>query len=300
MHSRLSQLLAAIAVAAALVGAGPGLAQQRPPERINGKPNLNGMWQALNNAAHWNLEAHAASQLTNFWQLGAIGAIPAGQSVVKEGKIPYLPDALAKRDENRAGWPKSDPEAACYLPGIPRATYMPHPFQIIQGDGDILFAYAFANANRAVHMTDIRTLDEVPVDLWMGWSNGKWEGDTLVVEVLANDDRTWLDRSGNYHSNAMKVTERYTLLEPESDSVRSDDRRFAGFFATLDDLVDPVSAHGAERGAFGVQVRRVLRTAALRRVPEGTAEVGTRVQSGFTIDSVAERRDECEASISAS
>jgi hypothetical protein len=213
MHSRLSQLLAAIAVVAALVGAGPSLAQQRPPERINGKPNLNGMWQALNNAAHWNLEAHAASQLTNFWQLGAIGAIPAGQSVVKEGKIPYLPESLAKRDENRAGWPKSDPEAACYLPGIPRATYMPHPFQIIQGDGDILFAYAFANANRAVHMMDIRTLDEVPVDLWMGWSNGKWEGDTLVVEVLANDDRTWLDRSGNYHSNAMKVTERYTLLD---------------------------------------------------------------------------------------
>jgi hypothetical protein len=145
--------------------------------------------------------------------LGAIAAIPAGHSVVKEGRIPYLPEALAKREENRAGWPKSDPEAACYLPGIPRATYMPYPFQIVQGDGDILFAYAFANANRAVHMTDIRTLDEVPVDLWMGWSNGKWEGDTLVVEVIANDDRTWLDRAGNHHSNAMKVTERYTLLD---------------------------------------------------------------------------------------
>ena len=141
------------------------------------------------------------------------GAIPAGQSVVKEGKIPYLPEALARRDENRAGWPKTDPEAACYLPGIPRATYLPHPFQIVQGDDDILFVYSFANANRAVHMKDHRTIDEVPVDLWMGWSNGSWEGDTLVVEVIANDDRTWFDRAGNYHSSQLKVTERYTPLD---------------------------------------------------------------------------------------
>jgi len=188
-------------------------ADAQPPSRVGGHPNLNGIWQAMN-SANWNLEAHAASQLQEFWRLGAIGAVPAGQSVVKEGKIPYLPAALARRDENRAGWPKTDPEAACYLPGIPRATYMPHPFQIVQGDDDILFVYAFANANRAVHMKDHRTIDEVPVDLWMGWSNGRWDGDTLVVEVIANDDRTWFDRAGNYHSNQMKVTERYTLLDP--------------------------------------------------------------------------------------
>ena len=90
---------------------------------------------------------------------------------------------------------------------------MPHPFQIVQGDDDILFVYSFANANRAVHMKDRRTIDEVPVDLWMGWSNGSWDGDTLVVEVIANDDRTWFDRAGNYHSSQMKVTERYTLLD---------------------------------------------------------------------------------------
>jgi hypothetical protein len=124
-----------------------------------------------------------------------------------------LPEALARREENRAGWPKTDPEAACYLPGVPRATYLPHPFQIVQGDDDILFVYSFANANRAVHMKDHRTIDEVPVDLWMGWSNGRWDGDTLVVEVIANDDRTWFDRAGNYHSNQLKVTERYTPLD---------------------------------------------------------------------------------------
>jgi hypothetical protein len=199
---------AALGLVVALAGSA-----QTAPRRVGGHPNLNGIWQTLS-TANWNLEGHAAMPLKEFWRLGAIGAIPAGQSVVKEGKIPYRSEALAKRDENRAGWPKTDPEASCYLPGIPRATYMPYPFQIVQGDGDILFAYAFANANRAVHMKEHRTLDEVPVDLWMGWSNGRWDGDTLVVEVIANDDRTWFDRAGNYHSNAMKVTERYTLLDP--------------------------------------------------------------------------------------
>ena len=202
-------LIAALVLATALPF---GAQAQNRPARIGGKPNINGIWQAMN-SANWNLEGHAASFNKDFWRLGAIGAIPAGQSVVKEGKIPYLPEALAKRDENRAGWPKTDPEAACYLPGIPRATYLPHPFQIIQGDGDILFAYSFANANRAVHMTEHRTIDDVPTDFFMGWSNGNWEGDTPVVEVIANDDRTWFDRAGNYHSSAMKVTERFTPLD---------------------------------------------------------------------------------------
>jgi hypothetical protein len=204
---------AVMATVATLLAASSGTvnAQQTRPERVNGHPNLNGIWQSAN-SAYWNLEAHSAEALEDFWELGSLGAITAGQSVVVGGSIPYLPEALAKRDENRAGWPKSDPEAACYLPGVPRATYLPHPFQIVQGDGDILVAYAFANANRAVHFDDVRTLDEVPVDLWMGWSNGSWDGDTLVVTTLANDDRTWFDRAGNYHSSAMTVTERFTLL----------------------------------------------------------------------------------------
>jgi hypothetical protein len=218
--------LAVIVTAAVSWAASPmhADAQRARPDRINGKPNLNGIWQAMN-TANWNLEAHAAAPLNEFWRLGAIGAIPPGLSVVKEGKIPYRPDALAKRDENRAGWPKTDPEAKCYLPGIPRANYMPYPFQIVQGDGDILFVYSFANANRPVHMSEHRTLDEVPTDFWMGWSNGKWVGDTLEIEVIANDDRTWLDRAGNYHSSAMKVTERFTLL----------DQNRAQYEATIDD-----------------------------------------------------------------
>ena len=179
-----------------------------PPARIGGHPNLNGVWQAVN-TAYWNLEDHSAQGLSAFWQLGALLAIPAGQSVIEGGTIPYLPAALAKRDENRAGWPKSDPEAKCYMPGIPRATYMPYPFRIVQGDRDILFVYEFASANRIVHMSNHQ---ESPVDSWMGWSNGRWEGDSLVIEVTGNNDQTWFDRAGNHHSIALKVTERYTLM----------------------------------------------------------------------------------------
>jgi hypothetical protein len=170
---------------------------------------MNGIWQAMG-TAYWNLEDHSASA-TQFWQLGAIGAIPAGQSVITEpagGTIPYLPAALKKRDELRAGWPKSDPEAKCYMPGIPRATYMPYPFQIVQGQKDILFVYEYASSNRIVHM---QSKSEAPVDSWMGWSNGRWEGETLAITVNGFNDQTWFDRSGNHHTEGLTVEERYTL-----------------------------------------------------------------------------------------
>jgi hypothetical protein len=208
-------LTAAAVAAAAWIGLAtltPTGAQQSRPDRIAGKPNLNGVWQALG-TAYWNLEDHSAEGLSDFWQLGAIAAIPAGQSVIDgDGKIPYLPAALAMREQNRADWPKSDPEAKCYMPGIPRATYMPYPFQIVQGDGDILFVYEFASANRIVHMSNH---EEPPVDSWMGWSNGRWDGDSLVIEVTGNNDQTWFDRAGNHHSAMLKVTERYTLIDKD-------------------------------------------------------------------------------------
>jgi hypothetical protein len=180
------------------------------PKRVAGHPNLNGVWQALN-TANWNLEAHSATDLRQLRDLGALGAIPAGPSVVVGGKIPYRAEAIAKRDANRAAWPAADPEARCYMPGIPRAAYMPYPFQITQGDSDVIvFSYAFASSNRQVYLGE---KGEDPVDMWMGRSNGSWRGDTLVIEVNSNNDQTWLDRSGNYHSAAMKVTERYSLID---------------------------------------------------------------------------------------
>jgi len=193
--------------------AAPAAQAARPaaarPARIAGKPNMNGIWQAMG-TAYWNLEDHSASA-TQFWQLGAIGAIPAGQSVVSDpanGVIPYTPAALKKRDELRAGWPKSDPEAKCYMAGIPRSNYMPYPFQIVQGQKDILFVYEYASSNRIVHMSNHT---EAPVDSWMGWSNGKWDGDTLAITVNGFNDQTWFDRSGNHHTESLTVDERFTM-----------------------------------------------------------------------------------------
>jgi len=214
MGNRFSSIVTGLIAIAITAFPLSGSTQSRErPERINAHPNLNGVWQAMG-SAHWNLEAHSAEALDDFWKLGSLGAIPAGKSTVVGGTIPYLPEAQAKRDENRAGWPKTDPEAACYLPGIPRASYMPYPYEIVQGDGDIFISYAYASANRTIHIENPRSYEEVPIDTWMGWSNGRWEGDTLVVETMAQDDRTWLDRSGNYHSYMMTVTERMTLVTP--------------------------------------------------------------------------------------
>jgi len=211
--NRRATLFAAIAAGAAAIAglATLGASAADNPAKIGGKPNMNGIWQAVG-SAYWNLEDHSASGLSNFWQLGAIAAIPAGQSVVQGGTIPYKPEALAQREENRKGWPKTDPEAKCYMPGIPRATYMPFPFAIVQGDGDILFVYEFASANRIVHMSNHQ---EPPVDSWMGWSNGRWEGDDLVIEVTGNNDQTWFDRAGNHHGVMLKVTERYKLVDKD-------------------------------------------------------------------------------------
>src|SRR6187399_3257744 len=188
----------------------PAGAQGRGPAarlaQIAGHPNFNGVWQAIG-TAHWNLEDHSAAA-TPFWQLGAMFAIPAGQSVVVGGPIPYLPAGLKKREENMKGWPKSDPEAKCYMAGIPRSTYMPYPFQIVQGQKDILFVYEYASSNRIVHML---SKSEAPVDSWMGWSNGRWEGETLAITVNGFNDSTWFDRSGNHHTEGLTVEERYTL-----------------------------------------------------------------------------------------
>ena len=207
-----NRLVALSAVFGLSLGAGTALAQPGGigPETIMGHPNLSGVWQAMN-TANWNLEAHSAQALDEFWKLGSLASIPAGRSVVVEGTIPYRDDALAQREENQAGWPKSDPETLCYLPGIPRANYLPYPFQILQTESDILFVYSYHSANRLVNMGEPI---EAPVDTWMGQSNGHWEGDTLVIETTAQNGKPWLDRAGNYYSRNAVITERLSLMTP--------------------------------------------------------------------------------------
>jgi hypothetical protein len=192
----------------------PGVAQApayRAPHTADGKPNINGIWQVLN-TANWNLQSHAAAA-GPVPQLGAVFAIPPGQGVVEGEQIPYLPAAAAKKKENAANWIKLDPEVKCYLPGVPRATYMPYPFQIVQSSKVIMFVYEYASAVRTINMN---STEKAPVDSWMGWSNGHWEGDTLVVDVSGFNDKTWFDRAGDFHSDALQVVERYTPRSSET------------------------------------------------------------------------------------
>ena len=180
----------------------------RTPE---GKPDLNGIWQSIG-TAHWNLQDHQA-RTGPVLELGAVMAIPAGQTVVEGNDIPYQPWALARQKENFENWLTRDPEVKCYLPGVPRATYMPYPFQIVQtGNNDVLMAYEYASASRVIKMGKT---DPPPVDTWMGQSVGRWEGDTLVVDVTGFNDQTWFDRAGNFHSEALHVVERFTPVNSD-------------------------------------------------------------------------------------
>ena len=210
MHNRF--IRAIVTAATILLAASTTRAQQLDrPATIDGHPNFNGIWQALN-TAYWNLEGHSVEGFgKDFWRLGAVGVVPAGVSVLRGGgAIPYLPEALKKRDENRSRWPEADPEAKCYMLGVPRVTYQNFPFQIFQGDGDLLMVYPFAATNRIIYMKDH---SELPVDSWMGKSNGEWDGNTLVVTTTSQNGQSWLDRAGNFASNQLKVIERFKLID---------------------------------------------------------------------------------------
>ena len=194
------------------VGAGGQAPAYQAPRAADGKPDLNGIWQALG-AAHWDLEGHAARP-GPVVALGALGAIPGGLGVVEGGEIPYQPWAAAQKQENFDNWLTADPAVKCYMPGVPRATYMAFPFQIVQTPEYILMAYEFASASRVVYMNQPDF--EAPVDTWMGHSRGRWEGETLVVDVTSQVPDTWFDSAGNFHSNAVRVVERYTAVSPNA------------------------------------------------------------------------------------
>ena len=182
------------------------------PRTADQKPDFNGIWQAIG-SAHWNIEPHAAD-FSPLVELGAIGAIPAGLGIVEGGSIPYTSEARAKQQENRADWLALDPVVKCYMPGVPRATYLPFPFQIIQSPEHVVMAYEFASASLIVYMD--RPDFEAPIFSWMGHSRGHFEGDSLVIDVTDQVPDTWLDRAGNHHSDALRVTESYTHVGPNT------------------------------------------------------------------------------------
>lgn len=195
-----------------LLAAGSAAAQTEVSRAFDGNPDLNGVWQAIG-TAHWDLQDHPATAGPP--DMGTIGAVPPGQGVVVGGEIPYRADALAQKRQNFENRWTDDPELKCFMPGVPRAAYLPYPFRIIQGDQKIMFIYGFAEANRTVHM-DKENPEPPPLDTWMGRSHGHWEGDTLVVEAEGFNGEAWLDRAGNYASSGLRVVERYTPLGPNA------------------------------------------------------------------------------------
>jgi hypothetical protein len=215
---RIRYLVAALAVAASLGAAvawslrdagarTTGAGGTRSERTADDRPNFNGIWQAMN-SANWDLEAHPARP--GVPSLGTFLATPPGRSVVEGGTIPYRPEAAEQRRKNFEQRWTADPEAKCFYPGVPRATYMPFPFQIVQSRDTVLIAYEYASAVRTIHMDRPR---DAPIDSWMGTSNGKWESDTLVVDVKGFNDQTWFDRAGNFHSDALHVVERYGVAD---------------------------------------------------------------------------------------
>lgn len=231
MRTRAKTLLTSVTLAMAVGGVlvavvwRPALVEGQPAAyraaRLPGtqNPDFNGIWQAFT-TANWDLLDHSAQSGPHPQLLGAWGVQPGGRGIVDGNEIPYKPDALKKKRANMEGRLKvnpqalhdvGDPEAKCYLPGVPRAMYMPYPFQIVQTRDEILMAFEYAGASRVIHMKNPR---EAPVPSWMGWSNGRWERDTLVVDVTSQNGNSWLDRAGNFASDTLHVVERYTASGP--------------------------------------------------------------------------------------
>jgi hypothetical protein len=226
-------LMAVCVPAEALAGQAPAAGQApvpgqfpayNPPRTADGKPNLNGIWQALG-TADWDIEAHQAKAGPFTELLGTYVAQPGGQGIVEGGTIPYLPSALARKKQNfekrtaasvpgdGVDPPTGDPELKCFMPGVPRAMYMPYPFQIVQTPDFILITHEFNGSSRIIRMN---SKEESPLDnsFFMGWSRGRWEGDTLVVDVTGLNGQNWLDRAGNFYTETVHVVERFTAVSP--------------------------------------------------------------------------------------
>ena len=234
-----ASVVAGVAAAAFAAGSlAPLTGQSRAAglPRLNGKPDLNGLWQAVN-SANWDIQAHTAKAALamrpgpvvpvpakEVLAFGAVGSVPSGAGVVDGDEIPYTPEGLKKKQENQQNWLTRGPEIKCYLPGVPRATYMPFPFQIIQSSAATFIAYEYAGATRHIYPKDP---GPPQIDSWMGMSYSTWEGDTFVVHTSGFNDQTWFDRAGNHHSDKLKVTERYTMTDADH----------INYEATIDDPV---------------------------------------------------------------
>ncbi len=208
MRKRLTGSIVAATVAMVLgvatapaAGQAPAAAAQAGavPRAPDGKPDFSGIWQVMS-TANWNIQDHPAEK-----------GVPGGQGVVEGNEIPYVPAALAKKNENYKNRATADPVAKCYLPGVPRIMYMPFPFQIFQTPNYIAMVFEFVHAVRHVYFNS-KHLDG-PIEWWMGDSRARWDGDTLVVDAIHFNADTWFDSVGNHHSEALHLVERYSFID---------------------------------------------------------------------------------------
>ena len=186
-----------------LVACGMACGQSSIPRTAEGHPDLSGIWQVMN-TAEWDIQDHQARP-----------DAPAGMGVVEGDQIPYQAWAASKKKENFEKRATEDPLAKCYLPGIPRITYTPLPFQIFQAaPKQITIFYQYAHAVRHIFANGSKH-PEGHIDWWLGDSRAQWQGDTLVVDVTDFNDLTWFDRAGDFHSDELHVVERYTLADAD-------------------------------------------------------------------------------------
>jgi len=202
----------AVSVFASASPAGQTGGGQAIPRGPDGRPDLSGIWQVMHQGAAWNIEDQNAAPAPHSapW-LG----IPASRGLVEGGEIPYQPWARVRRDENYKNRLRLDPEVNCFLPGVPRITYLPFPFQIVQTPTYIGVLYEYVHAVRHIYV-DGSDHPPGPIEWWMGDSRARWDGDALVVSVRHFNAETWFDRAGNFHSEEMRLTERYSFLDRDT------------------------------------------------------------------------------------
>lgn len=204
--------IAIASIAAAVAAAGIGLsavaqsADFSPGRLWDGTtPDFRGIWRARG-TAYVNLEGHPGGN--------GIAASPSIIVDPADGKIPYTPEALAQRDANFRARATADPSLKCFQAGVPRATYLATPLQILQSPGNLAIVYEENHAFRVFHTDDRPHF--AATDWWMGDTRYRWEGDTLVADVVALIDQLWLDQAGNFHSTEFHVVERYRLTGPDT------------------------------------------------------------------------------------
>jgi hypothetical protein len=193
---------------------GPGGAPARPAAPIrrmpDGKPDLSGFYNAAGRGANYGLEKHER------WSF-----MPGGDGVVidpPDGKLPmqdWARKELAQRQRPEFGY--DDPTAQCtQAAGVPRAFYVPSPFQILQPPGYLVVLFERMSW-RQIPIDNRRHIPDT-VRLWHGDSVGRWEGDTLVVETKNLNGKAWLNEAGEIVSHAETVVERFTPVN--ADTIR--------------------------------------------------------------------------------